>query len=97
MSLCFTHLFSGNTGALGGLSVTMEKGEMSVALVKVNIIDQSDLSINSIDQSDESICSIANEMKVMTTLTNRISAYLARDTRGGLRGIPNSGLFHAST
>ena len=87
MSLCFTHLFSGNTGALGGLSVTMEKGEMSVALVEVNIIDQ----------SDESICSIANELKVMTTLTNRISAYLARDTRGGLRGIPNSGLFHAST
>ena len=87
MSLCFTHLFSGNTGALGGLSVTMEKGEMSVALVEVNIIDQ----------SDESICSIANVMKVMTTLTNRISAYLARDTRGGLRGIPNSGLFHAST
>ena len=39
MSLCFTHLFSGNTGALGGLSVTMEKGEMSVALVEVNIID----------------------------------------------------------
>ena len=62
------HLFSGNTGALGGLSVTIEKGEMSVETPLDNRgglkgISNSGLSqasicswVNCSDQSNDGVC-----------------------------------------